>query len=55
MITAYLLYTGPDGHSHVTPGRITPEVPVDSTSIQFKECPPVSHLLFWQKIMGKAL
>jgi quercetin dioxygenase-like cupin family protein len=39
MITAYLLDIGPDGHSHVTPGRITPEVLVDSTSIQFKETP----------------
>jgi quercetin dioxygenase-like cupin family protein len=39
MITAYLLYTGPDGHSHVTPGRVTPEIFIDATSIHFRETP----------------
>jgi len=37
MIRAYLLYTGPEGDSHVKVGSIRPDVPVSATSIHFKE------------------
>ena len=40
MIRAYLLYTGSDGHSHVTRGNIAPNVLINAESISFKETPP---------------
>ena len=39
MITAYYLYTGGDGHSHVKRGSIRPDALVDAVSIHFKETP----------------
>jgi hypothetical protein len=39
MIRAYLLYTGPDGHSHVTPGHIPDAALTPAVSILFKETP----------------
>ena len=40
MIRAYLLYTGPDHHSHVTPGSVSPDVLIEATSVHFKESLP---------------
>ena len=37
MIRAYRLYTGPDGHSHVSMGSVRADVLVNATSIHFKE------------------
>lgn len=42
MIRAYRLFTGPDGNSHVIPGRLNGNQVVDAQSIQFKETPPHS-------------
>src|SRR3954462_6583359 len=44
MIRAYLLYTGPDGNSHVTRGRIAPDLLIEAESIHFKESPSGSVL-----------
>ncbi len=44
MIKAYHLYTGPDGHSHVTPGRIINHELIATESIHFEESPPHSSL-----------
>lgn len=44
MIRAYLLYTGPDGHSHITRGSIDEKGLVAAQSIQFKETPANSSL-----------
>lgn len=44
MIRAYLLTTGPDGHSHVKPGRISERVVIDAKSIMFQETPAHSTL-----------
>ncbi|HEY0271664.1 MAG TPA: cupin domain-containing protein [Chitinophaga sp.] len=40
MIKAFLLYTGPDGNSHITPGRIHPGVLAATTAVHFRETPP---------------
>lgn len=37
MIRAYLLYTGPDGHSHIVRGRVDETALVAAESIHFKE------------------
>ena len=42
MITAYYLYTGEDGNSHVQRGSVKGDVLVEAESIQFKETPPHS-------------
>jgi quercetin dioxygenase-like cupin family protein len=42
MIRAYRLYTGPDGHSHVSRGSVTPVKIVEAEHIMFKESPPQS-------------
>ena len=39
MIRAYLLYTGADGHSHITPGSVATGDYIDAISIHFKETP----------------
>jgi quercetin dioxygenase-like cupin family protein len=39
MITAYRLYTGPDGDSHVQRGSIGEGALVEAQSIEFKETP----------------
>ncbi|TDX02038.1 cupin domain-containing protein [Dinghuibacter silviterrae] len=44
MIRAYLLYTGPDGHSHVTAGHIPDGSLTAATSVMFKETPAHSTL-----------
>ena len=44
MIKAYHLYTGPDGHSHVTRGNIVDHQPIAAESIHFEETPPHSSL-----------
>jgi quercetin dioxygenase-like cupin family protein len=44
MIKAYHLYTGPDGHSHVTPGKIINHEVIATASIHFEESPPHSSL-----------
>jgi quercetin dioxygenase-like cupin family protein len=44
MIKAYYLYTGPDGHSHVTPGSIVNNETIPAESILYEETPPHSHL-----------
>ncbi len=40
MIKAFLLYTGPDGHSHITPGRINPEMVMQANAVHFRETAP---------------
>ncbi|PUZ20923.1 hypothetical protein GA0116948_11850 [Chitinophaga costaii] len=40
MIKAFLLYTGPDGHSHITPGHLRTDIRVGTTTAHFKETPP---------------
>jgi quercetin dioxygenase-like cupin family protein len=40
MITAYHLYTGSDGNSHVRKGSIAEGFLIDAVSIEFKESPP---------------
>jgi quercetin dioxygenase-like cupin family protein len=42
VITAYRLYTGPDGNSHVQHGSIGESALVDAQSIEFKETAPHS-------------
>ncbi len=42
MITAYHLFTGPDGDSHVTKGHITPGALTPSKHIYFQETAPHS-------------
>lgn len=42
MIRAYLLYTGSDGHSHVTTGSVREGETVEATSVLFRETPPHS-------------
>ena len=42
MIRAFRLYTGPDGHSHVSRGNVTPAQMVEAEHIMFKESPPHS-------------
>jgi hypothetical protein len=44
MIKAYLLYTGGDGHSHVTAGSITEGAVVKADHALFKETAPNSSL-----------
>ncbi len=44
MIKAYSLYTGPDGHSHVTSGSIIDHELTAADSIRFEETPPHSSL-----------
>jgi len=44
MIKAYRLYTGPDGHSHVTSGSIINHDLVAVESIHFEETPAHSSL-----------
>jgi quercetin dioxygenase-like cupin family protein len=44
MIKAYLLYTGADGHSHVTSGRVSQGGSVQVQSIHFEETPAHSAL-----------
>jgi hypothetical protein len=44
MIKAYRLYTGPDGHSHVTSGAIIDHQTITAKSIHFEESPPGSSL-----------
>ncbi len=44
MITAYRLFTGPDGHSHVVRGHITNHEIVTAGVIHFEESPPHSSL-----------
>jgi quercetin dioxygenase-like cupin family protein len=44
MIKAYRLYTGPDGHSHVTGGHIINHETINTGSIHFEESPPLSSL-----------
>lgn len=44
MIKAYYLCTGPDGHSHVTPGSVTDKQVIAAESIMFEETPPHSSL-----------
>lgn len=39
MIRAFLLYTGPDGNSHVKCGSVSPNALVEAQSIHFKETP----------------
>jgi hypothetical protein len=39
MIKAYHLYTGADGHSHFTAGRVDEHVMTAATNIHFKETP----------------
>jgi quercetin dioxygenase-like cupin family protein len=48
MITAYRLYTGPDGDSHVVRGQITNHENVTAGAIHFEESPPHSSL-DWHK------
>jgi quercetin dioxygenase-like cupin family protein len=43
MIRAFLLYTGPDGHSHVIRGRIKETTPSATQSISFSETPAGSN------------
>ena len=44
MIKAYYLYTGPDGHSHVTRGRVAEKEVIAAESIMFQETPAHSSL-----------
>ena len=44
MITAYFLYTGPDGHSHVTKGSIRNGALLAADSVLFQETPAHSSL-----------
>jgi quercetin dioxygenase-like cupin family protein len=44
MITAYYLYTGEDGHSHVIRGGIIDNEGIAAESILFEESPPHSSL-----------
>lgn len=44
MIRAYLLYTGPDGHSHLTNGHISDGALAEADTVLFKETPPHSSL-----------
>lgn len=39
MIRAYKLYTGEDGHSHVTEGTVENKVLTETTSVMFNETP----------------
>ena len=43
MITAYKLFTGPDGHSHVIRGSVVDNELVAAQSIHFAESSPLSH------------
>jgi quercetin dioxygenase-like cupin family protein len=42
MIKAYKLYTGSDGHSHITPGFVAEGFLTEAVSISFKETAPHS-------------
>jgi quercetin dioxygenase-like cupin family protein len=42
MIKAYKIYTGSDGHSHVTSGVMLEDVLAKASSIRFKETAPYS-------------
>jgi hypothetical protein len=44
MITAYRLYTGPDGHSHFTIGSIINHEVIDAGALHFEETPVHSSL-----------
>jgi quercetin dioxygenase-like cupin family protein len=44
MIRAYRLHTGPDGHSHVTPGSIVDNETIQAESILYEETAPHSSL-----------
>jgi quercetin dioxygenase-like cupin family protein len=44
MISAYRLYTGPDGNSHVVRGSVDEGKLIEAQSILFKETPPHSAL-----------
>jgi len=44
MIKAYYIYTGPDGHSHVTRGSIINNQVIGAESILYEESPPHSAL-----------
>jgi quercetin dioxygenase-like cupin family protein len=44
MIRAYLLYTGPDANSHITPGSIAESALVGAESVLFKETPAHASL-----------
>lgn len=46
MIRAYLLYTGPDGDSHVKRGYVVADMMIEAQSILFKETPAHSALLW---------
>jgi len=43
MIKAYLLTTGPDGHSHVQTGRVAEGIFTDGVTIRFQETAPRTH------------
>ena len=44
MIKAYKLFTGPDGHSHVTTGSVILNETTAAESLLFEETPPHSSL-----------
>jgi quercetin dioxygenase-like cupin family protein len=44
MIKAYHLYTGDDGHSHVTAGAIRDHITLPTSTIHFEETPAHSSL-----------
>lgn len=39
MLKAYKIYTGPDGHTHISKGSVSENVFHKATSIRFKETP----------------
>ena len=44
MMRAFLLYTGPDGNSHVKRGTVSPNALVEAQSVLFQETPAHSSL-----------
>ena len=40
MIKAYKIYTGPNGHTHITIGSVGENRVTTATSVRFKETPP---------------
>jgi len=43
MITAYKLYTGPDGNSHYQKGKVVDGLVTEAESIKFQESPPHAY------------
>jgi quercetin dioxygenase-like cupin family protein len=44
MIKAFYLYTGPDGHSHVTPGSVILNETLPAETVLYEESAPHAHL-----------